>query len=43
MTAQLGSIYDVPLTQSQDEKSSAAASTAAGSSVRFSDTQGDFG
>lgn len=45
MTAQLGSIYDVPLTQSHDVASTAAsmrATTAAGTSVRFSDTVGNF-
>lgn len=42
MTAQLGSIYDVPLSQSQDASSSVAGSTQAGSSVRFSDTVGTF-
>jgi len=45
MTAQLGSIYDVPLSQKNQNgpKSRAqTASTAAGSTVRFSDTTGTF-
>ena len=43
MTAQLGSIYDVPLTQSQQQLGAPSeASTKAGTSVRFSDTAGDF-
>lgn len=42
MTAQLGSIYDVPMSQSHDASSSLAGSTQAGSSVRFTDTVGTF-
>ena len=37
MTAQLGSIYDVPVTSQQDDQS-----TKPGSSVRFSETTGPF-
>ena len=45
MTAQLGSIYDVPVSHSTEVASTAAgSSTAAGaSSVKFSDTTGAFG
>jgi hypothetical protein len=42
MTAQLGSIYDVPITQSQSVDGSTQQSTKGGS-VRFSATTGDFG
>lgn len=42
MTAQLGSIYDVPLSQSMDQKSRKTTSTAANSTMKFSDTTGDF-
>jgi len=42
MTAQLGSIYDVPTSMSQDTASTKAGSTQAGGSVRFSDTTNTF-
>lgn len=43
MTAQLGSVYDVPLSQSYDVSTSTKGSTHAGSSsVRFSDMNGTF-
>ena len=43
MTAQLGSIYDVPLSQSHDVSQSTMGSTNAGSSsVRFSNLDGAF-
>lgn len=44
MTAQLGSIYDVPTSQAEStlDGVSATASTQAASTVRFSDTTGAF-
>ena len=47
MTAQLGSIYDIPTSMSSDVASTKASSnqtgaTLAGSYVRFSDTANDF-
>ena len=45
MTAQLGSIYDIPLKQDQlhSDQKQAAPSTAAGTSLRFDEMSGNFG
>lgn len=42
MTAQLGSVYDVPINVNESQADGSSVSTKAGSSVRFSDMTGGF-